>query len=374
MPLRFHFFDPSKTRSAVALHVAVVAAWGVFLICNTGCRPDGTRSYRYRVAEPWELKGPFRAFAAQPPRAAAPEGASAESTEPAEPTDAQPALIETDIPPDGPPPDEDAGPTIEEPELTTDLPDELAAPGADDLEAPIASFAERPGLFSHGFHEDEDFWYLDSGFRLGQVRLEETSKQLDLRLDTLMALDTVHMFDEPVTPRNRKTDWGMTTQYLGLGRRETDWLTWNSYLGYGFGGDLNHDRRVILNIDVDFQYNIVYTGLTTDLYPWGKPKHANYPSWRERFYASRPFLLSGFEIGYVRGRGRGYVGLAPIGKIYKDSQSIEDWLFSYLAGLGWEVPIDDRWSFGASIHYTFHFYRPEEYNGYNITTALRYRF
>ncbi len=371
MPLQLQLFTAQRSRRTEALRIAALVVWGVLLISDAGCRSTGTDPYRYRVAEPWELKGPFRAFAPQPPGEAAPEAAR---SQPAEPSAAVPAEIEAEIPLDEPPPDRLADSTIEATEPTTDLPDELAAPGADDLEVPIEAYAERPGLFSHGFHEDEDYWYLDSGFRLGQVRLEETSKQLDLRLDTLMALDTVHMFDEPVTPRNRKTDWGMTTQYLGLGRRETDWLTWNFYLGYGFGGDLNHDRRVILNIDVDFQYNIVYTGLTTDLYPWGKPKHANYPNWRERLYASRPFLLSGFEIGYVRGRGRGYVGLAPIGKIYKDSQSIEDWLFSYLVGLGWEVPIDDRWSFGTSIHYTFHFYRPEEYNGYNITTAFRYRF
>lgn len=371
MPLRFHPLITSKTHIASALHIALIAVWGVLLIGFAGCRSGGTEPYRYRVAEPWELKGPFRAFAAQPAPAVTP---APERPQPETQDAAAPREVEAEVPPQEAAseahPDEQSEPA----EPVPDLPEELEAPDTGDLPVPIESYAERPGLFSHGFHEDEDFWYLDTGFRLGQVRLEETSKQLDLRLDTLMALDTVHMFDEPVTPRNRKTDWGMTTQYLGLGRRETDWLTWNFYLGYGFGGDVNHDRRVILNIDVDFQYNIVYTGLTTDLYPWGKPKHANYPNWRERFYASRPFLLSGFEIGYVRGRGRGYVGLAPIGKIYKDSQSIEDWLFSYLVGLGWEVPIDDRWSFGASIHYTFHFYRPEEYNGYNITTALRYRF
>jgi len=84
--------------------------------------------------------------------------------------------------------------------------------------------------------------------------------------------------------------------------------------------------------------------------------------------------MSGMEIGYVRARGRGYIGIAPFGKLYKDSQWIEDWLFSYLIGLGWELPIDARWSFASSVHYTFHFYRPEEYNGYNITLALRYRF
>jgi hypothetical protein len=28
----------------------------------------------------------------------------------------------------------------------------------------------------------------------------------------------------------------------------------------------------------------------------------------------------------------------------------------------------------VSCHYTFHVYRPQEYNGWNITYALRYRF
>lgn len=229
-------------------------------------------------------------------------------------------------------------------------------------------------MFSHGRDADGDYWYLDVGFRLGQIELDETSKQLDRRLDSLMALDWMDLFDRPYTPRDRKSDWGMTTQYLGIGRRETEWLTWNFYLGYGFGGDYNHDRVGPLNIDVDFEYNFIYTGLTADLYPWGKPKHASYPNWEERFAASRPYLLSGFELGYVRAFGRGYINLAPLGKLYKDAQYIEDWLFSYLLGLGWEVPLDERWSFTTSAHYTFHFYRPEEYNGYNITLAFRYRF
>ncbi|MCG3131052.1 MAG: hypothetical protein FLDDKLPJ_01827 [Phycisphaerae bacterium] len=312
-----------------------------------GCRSAPGDRRDFRVAEPWELKGPFRIFASDNESRAEPGQSSDATTS----RDVQSEEAQT------------------APASATDpgVPAEARPPSLDAL-------TERPGLFSHGVHADEDFWYLDVGFRLGQVRLEETSKKLDLRLDPLLALDAVGLFDEPYTPRNRKTDWGMTTQYLGIGRRETDWLTWNFYLGYGFGGDVNHDRVALINIDVDFQYNFIFTGLTTDLYPWGKPKHANYPNWRQRFQASRPFLLSGVEIGYVRARGRGYVGLAPLVKIYKDTQSIEDWLFSYLIGLGWELPIDDRCSFAASIHYTFHFYRPEEYNGYNITTAFRYRF
>ena len=188
-----------------------------------------------------------------------------------------------------------------------------------------------------------------------------------------MKLDLFGVFESPYTPMDRKTDMLLTTQYLGIGRRETDWLTWNFYLGYGAGGDRNHQRWLNANLEVNFSYLLVYTGLTTDIYPWGIPKYHHYPNLRERLKASRPYFVTGLEVGYVRARGAGHLALAPV-PIYKDSQHIEDWLFSWLIGAGWEFPINDRWAFNISGHYTFHFYRPEEYNGTNLILALRYRF
>lgn len=354
-------------RTATDSWVPIVAL--LMLATLVSCR--GNPAKPYQVAEPWSLKGPFRHLLGEP--------RAAPSTSPSTPAVQTTAEEEHPHEQGEPRAEVSAEPGAElnpEPPAssfslreTTDA--TSPQPVSDDLLTPAA---ERAGLFSHGKDSDEDYWYLDMGFRLGQVALGSTSSQLDHRLDPLLALDWAHVFDRPYTPRDRKTDWGMTTQYLGIGRRETDWFTWNFYLGYGFGGDPNHDRVANLNIDVDFQYNFIYTGLTTDLYPWGKPRHGNYPDWKERLYASRPYILSGFELGYLRARGRGYIKFAPIGKLYQDSQAVEDWLFSYLIGLGWEVPIDERWSFTTSAHYTFHFYRPEEYNGYNITIAFRYRF
>lgn len=373
--------SPNRPPRFVAIGNGVRILAPLLLMTLVSCRGNPTKPYQ--VAEPWELKGPFRRILSQhpsrpsvPPPVRAIESAN-DHDRPAPPAesksdvgaqagDESSAKASVDL---------EAEPNPERPPSSFNLRQgsdmDAATPKGDDLLTPTV---ERAGLFSHGKDSDEDYWYLDMGFRLGQIALGSTSSQLEHRLDPLLALDWAHMFDRPYTPLDRKSDWGMTTQYLGIGRRETDWFTWNFYLGYGFGGDPNHDRVANLNIDVDFQYNFIYTGLTTDLYPWGKPKHANYPNWEERLYASRPYILSGFETGYVRARGRGYIKFAPIGKLYQDSQAIEDWLFSYLIGLGWEVPIDDRWSFTTSAHYTFHFYRPEEYNGYNITIAFRYRF
>ena len=53
---------------------------------------------------------------------------------------------------------------------------------------------------------------------------------------------------------------------------------------------------------------------------------------------------------------------------------MRDWVFSCLGGLGWRLPIDNHWSFSVAGDYKLHFYRPEEYNGWNIITSLRYQF
>lgn len=314
------------------------------------------------IAERWELKGPFRSLA--PPRESSVDRPADRPDRPLAHSDSPSAGA---IP--GEPPDEGGYAGVPPPAgrpPDTDL--SLRTVEAEDG----GEFEERRGLFSHGYSHDK-FWYLDLGFRFGWQRLDGTARKLDLRLDAPLKLDWAGVFEHPTTPLDRKTDLGLTTQYIGIGRRETDWLTWNFYLGYGSGGDHNHQRVGNVNLEVNFDYTLVYTGLTADVYPWGTARYANYSSWRERLHASRPFLMSGVEFGYLRARGRGHLALAPV-KLYRDSQAIEDWLFSWLIGAGWEMPINARLSLATMMHYTFHFYRPEEYNGWNVTFALRYRF
>ncbi len=221
--------------------------------------------------------------------------------------------------------------------------------------------------------EEEKFWYLDLGFRMGITRLGSAEEKLDKRLNGPMKLDVFGVFEKPHTPIDRKSELGLNTFYLGVGRRETSWLTWNVYFGGGIGKDRDHQRWLNHNLDVRFDYLAYYTGFTVDIYPWGISKRARYDNFLEHLRASRPYYVTGIEIGYVRARGWGDYKIAPI-HVYHDSQRIEDWLFSGIVGMGWEIPLDDRWAFNLQAHYTFHAYRPEEYNGWNITYALRYKF
>jgi hypothetical protein len=228
-------------------------------------------------------------------------------------------------------------------------------------------------LFGPVEEKDDRFWYLDLGFRMGVTRLHETKQRLDRRLGVPRKLDFLGVFEDPETPMDRKSDFALTTAYIGIGRRETEWLTWNFYFGTGMGGDKDHQRKLNLNQELNFEYGIWYSGLTVDIYPWGLSQRGRFRDYREQLRASRPYVVTGFELGYVRARGWGEFSLAPL-KIYSDSQRVEDWLFSYLIGFGWELPLNDRWALNLQTHYTFHFYRPEEYNGWNVTYAFRYQF
>jgi hypothetical protein len=219
----------------------------------------------------------------------------------------------------------------------------------------------------------QEYWYLDFGFRQGWTRLHSTKQKLDRRLDLPLKLDWAGIFEDPNTPMDRKSSGLLDTAYLGIGRRENDWLTWNFYFGAGVGGDRDKQRWANLNLEVNFDYAAYYTGLTADIYPFGIADHSGRGGFRETLRTSRPYILSGFELGYIRAKGWGHFAVAPL-TLYADEQKIRDWLFSYLIGLGWEFPISRNWRFVVSAHYTFHFYRPDEYNGWNITYALRYRF
>ena len=310
-----------------------------------GCMFSRSRSRPVHLADEWELAGPFKVFSRQRPR----------------PKTHRPKPRGREVPPRGHDA-ESVDPTQEHPEVRLDHFDDSF-----DLDR------VPPGLFAGLPHRDDTTWYLDVGFRTGYTRLGSTADKIQLRIDLPLKLDVFGVFENPYTPLDRKSTMLLTTQYIGLGRRETDWLTWNFYFGSGVGGDRNHQRWLNANLEVNFKYALFYTGLTTDLYPWGVPKYRNYADYRERLKASRPYLVTGFEMGYLRARGAGHFALAPV-PIYKDSQRIEDWLFSWLIGVGWEFPLDDRWAFNLSGHYTFHFYRPDEYNGTNIVFAFRYRF
>ena len=216
-------------------------------------------------------------------------------------------------------------------------------------------------------------WHVDFGFRTGYTKLGSTKQQLDRRLGLPMKLDAFGVFHSPETPLDRKSSFGLNTIYLGLGYQQTDWLIWTFFAGGGAGRDSDHQRFVNLNLDLDFEYVYYYTGVQCELYPWGLPDYLNNLDLCQRLRASRPYIMTGLETGFVDARGSGDFSIAPF-KIYEDEVNIRDWLFSYLLGVGWAVPLSDNWSLNVSSHYSYHFYRPNEYNTWNIVSVLRYRF
>ncbi len=216
-------------------------------------------------------------------------------------------------------------------------------------------------------------WHLDIGFRTVHAKLESTERSLDRRLDLPLKLDFLGAFSHPRTPIDRRTDLRDQSLYIGLGRREWDWLSWTVYVGGGTASDKEHQRFLNANLDVAFRYTKAYLGLAVELYPWGVPIGEADLSWKERLERSRPYGLTGLEIGYVSSKGRGHFSLAPL-RLYEDEARTRDWIFSYKLGLGWHIPINDRWSLNLAGDYSFHLYRPEEYNSWNVNTGLRYRF
>lgn len=221
--------------------------------------------------------------------------------------------------------------------------------------------------------DDNGRWHLDLGMRIGHTKLASTEQKLDRRLDVPLKLDIFGVFHHPQTPIDSKSNLALNTFYFGIGQQEADWLSWTWYVGGGTGRDEEHQRWLHLNLSTKFDYKIVYTGAVSELYPWGQPEHLDGLDWARRLRASRPYLLTGFEVGYVSASGEGYFAAAPF-KLYKDSQKIRDWLFSYLLGLGWGMPINRNWTAHVSLHYSLHFYRPEEYNSWNFVTMFRRRF
>lgn len=216
-------------------------------------------------------------------------------------------------------------------------------------------------------------WHADLAIRNSYPKLNSTQQQLDRRMDRPLKLDTLGVFDRPYTPIDRRSDRGFTSLYVGFGRQENTRFLWTYYFGGSSGKDINHGRFLFQTLEVDFKYNFYYTGISAEYYPWEIPLIHATPSWEERLMASRPFLLTGLESGYVSSEGEGDYDIAGI-NIYHDELKVRDWLFSCKVGLGWALPLNDRWSINLSGDYKFHFYRPEEYNGWNFTTGIRYRF
>jgi len=214
-------------------------------------------------------------------------------------------------------------------------------------------------------------WHIEFGLRDSCTKLEETKELLDSRLKRPMTLDVLDFFDKPQTPIDRKSDFLLTSFYVGAGRQESDWFIWTLYVGGGKGRDHDHQRVLNVNLEVNFKYGYLYTGATGEIYPWRVPKPGDYENWEDRLSASRPFLLTGMETGYVSAEGRGDWSIAPI-TMYQDKVQVRDWITSFNLGLGWNLPLNRGWSIVVMGDYRWHFYRPDEYNGWTLTTALRY--
>lgn len=228
------------------------------------------------------------------------------------------------------------------------------------------------GFTNESSPADDKPWHFEFGFRDGYTKLGETKRILERRLETPLRLDILNFFDPPYTPLDRKTDFMLTTIYLGLGRQESDWLIWNFYVGGGTGRDRDHQRVGNVNLEVSFKYAYLFTGATAEIYPWHAPRREDFSDWHARFSASRPFVAAGFETGYISAEGRGHWKIAPLPRLYQDKERVRDWITSLNFGLGWNLPINQCWSVVLTGDYRFHFYRPDEFNGWTLTTALRY--
>ncbi|MFQ5461583.1 MAG: hypothetical protein ACE5E5_03050 [Phycisphaerae bacterium] len=219
---------------------------------------------------------------------------------------------------------------------------------------------------------DAKRWHIDLGFQVSYTKLAETKQMLDQRLDRPLATDLFNLFDHPMTPINRRTRGGLNSFTLGIGRNESDWLTWTAYFVGGAGTDREHQRLGPLNLKTNFRYGSYRVGLRSEIYPWGEPLYGRDLQWEDRLRRTRPFLYLGVEGGYVSGEGRGSYSVAPR-TLYRDKEPIRDWILGFPIGAGFRLPLDAHWSFALMGDYTFHVYRPQEYNSWNVVASLRYR-
>lgn len=233
--------------------------------------------------------------------------------------------------------------------------------------------ADRPAPDYDRANETAKPWHLEIGFRDSHTKLAETKRLLDRRLEIPLKYDVLNVFHHPDTPLDRKSNLTLTSFYLGAGRQESDWFVWNLYLGGGGAGDHTHQRFLNANLEVDFHYALIYTNLTAEIYPWHVPHPTDGMDWSQRLSASRPYVVTGVETGYVSADGRGHYSLAPL-RVYADKAIVRDWITSYILGLGWAVPLDAHWSVNLTGDYRFHFYRPDEYDSWVFSAGLRYNF
>lgn len=216
-------------------------------------------------------------------------------------------------------------------------------------------------------------WHLDLGFRVSHTKLGSTEQQLDRRLDIPLQADVLGVFRHPTTPIDRKSNLGLNSGFIGVGRAENEKLTWTWYFAGGAGEDRSDQRWLHLRLKVNFKYGSYLTGVTTEYYPWGRPVYSDLQDWSHRFRKSRPYIYGGVEGGYVSGQGKGeYTAFGRT--LYKDGVTVRDWVVGFPIGLGWRIPLAEQWSLAFAGGYTFHLYRPEEYNGWSFATGLRYRF
>lgn len=216
-------------------------------------------------------------------------------------------------------------------------------------------------------------WHVDFQIRSLHPRLSETKAMLDERLKGPLRVDWAHTFDRPYTPIDRNTDWGFASLILGVGRQENDWLLWTAYGGGGWGEDRNFDRYLTNTLEVNFKYRYFVFGGDAEIYPWKVPKVQPRMTFSDSLYASRPFLLTGLQAGYVSSEGEGSFRMLNF-PLYRDAAHIRDWVGSLRLGLGWNFPLSTRFSLNLAGGYAFNFYRPDEYNGWQLIAGLRYRF
>lgn len=230
-----------------------------------------------------------------------------------------------------------------------------------------------PGCSTSPSTEKSTPWHIDLAMRGSHPKLASTAQQLDRRLDQPLKIDWANVFDEPYTPIDRRTDLGLATWYVGVGRQPCAHFIWTFYLGGGLDQDINHQRFLNTRLEVDFRYGYYYTGLAGEFYPWALPEPSDDRPLHDILGESRPFLLGGIEAGYVSGEGEGDYRVTGV-TLWHDELKVRDWLTSINLGAGWSFPISQHLALTISGDYRFHAYRPDEYNGWNWTTALRIRF
>jgi len=224
-------------------------------------------------------------------------------------------------------------------------------------------------------HSDPELrkWHVDMGIQTSFSKLSSTEQKLDRQLDWPLRVDVLNVFTRPRTPIDRKSTFSLNTIYFALGKRVSDRVIINGYLGFAPGVDRDHQQFLIADLRINFKYSSYLIGLQAEYYPWGFPRYHNDTDWEKRIDASRLYFYSAILTGYLSAEGTGRYKLFNV-NVYQDSIKVRDWIFAGIVGMGWSIPISDRWSIQLTGDYSFHAYRPEEYNGWRITTGLRFRF